>query len=353
MLLGFAFFACSSGLAPGPDSGGEEPDVLLRVCGDGAADFATLPGAVAAAPDGAVLHLCAGAWPGSLFFRRVLTLVGEGADVTTLVATDVPAIEAHGSTLRIEGIGFADAGASRVLVLAEHSTITLRDVAVTGCADAQVFSLDHSPIDIREIDFSANTGCHLLETVGNSAGPVTLSHGRFRGNTLPWDWARFPDGSTVRNSLFVDNLFDSSINDEMVILLGEAELPVTMENNTFVGNRLTTEAEAEGQVGAILYGPVAGTFRDNIVADNALGVYSDLVTAGTRAFNDLWANADAPATGELAADPRFIDAAAGDYRLGADSPCIDAGDPAAPPDADGSANDLGVTGGPDPLEWPW
>jgi hypothetical protein len=40
-------------------------------------------------------------------------------------------------------------------------------------------------------------------------------------------------------------------------------------------------------------------------------------------------------------DPLFVNAAAGDFHLQAESPCIDAGDPASPPDPDGTICDIG------------
>jgi len=46
--------------------------------------------------------------------------------------------------------------------------------------------------------------------------------------------------------------------------------------------------------------------------------------------------------GNIDADPRFIDAGAGDFRLAEDSPCIDAADPEAPNDPDDSPSDMGA-----------
>lgn len=48
-----------------------------------------------------------------------------------------------------------------------------------------------------------------------------------------------------------------------------------------------------------------------------------------------------PGTGNITADPLFVNAAVGDYHLQSASPCIDAGDPAFPMDADGSRTELG------------
>lgn len=44
----------------------------------------------------------------------------------------------------------------------------------------------------------------------------------------------------------------------------------------------------------------------------------------------------------LATDPLFVDASANDFHLQQDSPCIDAGDPSSPADADGTRNDMGA-----------
>ncbi len=46
--------------------------------------------------------------------------------------------------------------------------------------------------------------------------------------------------------------------------------------------------------------------------------------------------------GNIDEDPLFVDAENGDYRLTADSPCIDAGDPESEPDPDGTRADMGA-----------
>lgn len=49
--------------------------------------------------------------------------------------------------------------------------------------------------------------------------------------------------------------------------------------------------------------------------------------------------------GNLNCDPQFTDPNAGNFSLKSSSPCRNAGDPASNPDADGSRNDMGWTGG--------
>jgi hypothetical protein len=96
------------------------------------------------------------------------------------------------------------------------------------------------------------------------------------------------------------------------------------------------------------------SLRNAIVAEHRDG--PGLEGTGDAVFDARWslnwANAldvrgiSSPWTqeGNLADDPRFADAAAGDYTLAPDSPARDAGDPELL-DADGTRSDIGATGG--------
>jgi len=94
------------------------------------------------------------------------------------------------------------------------------------------------------------------------------------------------------------------------------------------------------------YGVTSGTILYNItnsiidatdpVDVQAPYVASDIHVHYSDIFGEAW-----PGTGNLNADPLFIDRTHHDYHLQADSPCLDAGDPGAEPDTDFSIIDQG------------
>jgi hypothetical protein len=104
----------------------------------------------------------------------------------------------------------------------------------------------------------------------------------------------------------------------------------------------------------------SGTRANNIVVGNGAGGMNRRNEADVITFNDVWGNEgkpysrdhwfsslDAPATNS-AVDPVFVDEGAGDYRLQAKSPCVNAGwSSSAYSDPDGSRNDMGAYGGPE------
>lgn len=74
----------------------------------------------------------------------------------------------------------------------------------------------------------------------------------------------------------------------------------------------------------------------NNVFGNSLGNYWQGTLSGGAVF------VPSPAIGELALDPQFRSVTGGDLTLRTGSPCIDAGDPGAPADGDGSLPDMGA-----------
>lgn len=130
--------------------------------------------------------------------------------------------------------------------------------------------------------------------VGNGAGGFTSPSGE-------WDSARID----MDTCLVADNLGPGLVSPGG-----------TIRHCTFTGNLLGLQG--------------TGALRETILWGNEDDVRDFLGNMQYCCVDDP----DAPAgPGNLALDPRFVDPAAGDWRLAFDSPCIDAGDPAWPADS--------------------
>jgi len=81
---------------------------------------------------------------------------------------------------------------------------------------------------------------------------------------------------------------------------------------------------------------------DSIVVGNAQEDVDDLVYLLWCSWNEPFWTWTGQGPGNLHIDPLFWDAALNDFALRPGSPCIDAGDPSAPLDADGTRRDMGA-----------
>ena len=142
-------------------------------------------------------------------------------------------------------------------------------------------------------------------------------------------------GSGTGEVLITRNLFYNNDCYGSVKVLGGGTYDVEIINNTFDNNVFGVNSLRNNTV-----------FKNNIVTN-----CSDFGVAGTYGeldYNDIWNNTvnySGPAAGahDISANPLYVDAAEGDYRLLLFSPCIDAGDPAPEyDDPDGSDNDMGA-----------
>jgi uncharacterized repeat protein (TIGR01451 family) len=181
---------------------------------------------------------------------------------------------------------------------------------------------------------------------GNSASP-TIEGNIFRNNTcdsqLPSGVVSFINASSP---LIVNNVFAGNPCRGLNLTLPEGNAPRVL-NNTFVANNVGIRVSRQVPQGTQVH-------RNNILVQNGVGLQLDF---STDANNPIWTNnlvfsnttdymgtaSPTGTNGNLSADPMFVDAQAGNYRLQPGSPAINSGSPTDAPtvDFDGTARPQG------------
>jgi hypothetical protein len=135
-----------------------------------------------------------------------------------------------------------------------------------------------------------------------------------------------PDFSGGTGLFVRNNLFARNTGPDAPAAFVYSNNRIDVSNNTFVGN-VATDATLDERVTFASFTFSGVDFSNNVFRDNTATF--DLHATGV---TDLVHNAVAAVggtprseSGTVTADPRFVDAANGDYRLAADSPLIDAG----------------------------
>ncbi|MBE7499782.1 MAG: hypothetical protein HS113_05635 [Verrucomicrobiales bacterium] len=224
-----------------------------------------------------------------------------------------------------------------------------------------------------------NTRPTILDGGANSSTPLpgasvvsvigTDGYAAVDGFTIQNGAARFGGGLNILGSpVIAHNLirFNVAVSGASTLLAAGGGLYATagsptIANNVFVGNRTPTNSTLYGRGGALYFDTPSGslprvvhnTFLDNTaasggglflatgttarIANNIVAFGSSGLAAaspGTVAtFNCVFGNATndyagiAAGSGSLSADPRLVAWRSGNYRLRADSPCLEAGDP--------------------------
>ena len=170
---------------------------------------------------------------------------------------------------------------------------------------------------------AALAGVTLIENTAELGGGAFLDPFEFPtdsdGGPLPG-----PKFASATGCVFARNI--SFVGGDGLYVFGAQEPTTTLTNCSFDGDAVVS---------------TGGTLEvSNTIAWNVVGPftqYSGTITVHHSDVQGGW-----PGLGNIAADPLWVDPAGGDYTLKGCSPCIDAGDPTAPLDPDGTPVEVGA-----------
>jgi parallel beta-helix repeat protein len=271
-------------------------------------------------------------------------------------------------------------GSASVGVYASASTATITNNAISGSGAAGVYADSSSTATIANNILTRNgsgvyvsggsTGSITSNTISGNAGngvylyqsPATIAYNTISGNGSEGVYA-----DSVSPAMITNNSISGNAGGVYVY-----ESPATIQNNAIYGN----------PSGGVYVGfSSAATLTNNTISSNGSGVvvsYSGTANAGTAALtnnivafnsgyglynsgtisafshNDVFSNSAGdysnyvpPDTlGNLGLDPAFMALSGADFRLQANSPCVDAGDDTAvnsgETDLDGKSRIMGA-----------
>ena len=283
--------------------------------------------------------------------NRPFEIVGGQVSSNTVTGADAIRIGGSGSgtisgTEIMSNTSSAMGIASAVNVVSAHN-LTIRGNTGGGIVSGGVLTLTDSLVE------NNSGGGWFLITSVNEGAPGTermmLDGCTIRGNSDVPGVVGFSGYAQVRDTVIVGNdndavngdvinIWQDAVQVDLVNVLladNESARPVVNGNAATGTISLMNVTVAGNSVSnfPILAGEGVWTVTNTIVWGNSTP--GDVLGLGTFAVNysDIeggWTGG----TGNLDADPLFVDAASGDYGLGAGSPCINTGTPAGAPAAD-------------------
>lgn len=214
----------------------------------------------------------------------------------------------HGSDALVGALKISDSGPIYGGIITVEGNAFLDNAAATGVFEGgpALLAATDGP------DFAGGTGLFVRNNLfARNAAPNAPAVFVYSNNRI-----------AVSNNTFVDNVSTDATLDERVTFASFTFSGIDFSNNVFRGNN-----------------PDGAPATFDLHATNVTDLVDNAIVATTGTPHSE--------SGTIGADPRFVDAAHGDYRLAADSPLIDAGTDtpaggAAEFDLDGIARIQGV-----------
>jgi len=289
-----------------------------------------------------------------------------GGTVTNCVVTGCAASEGGGGIFMEDGAvtdsqvlgnsadGWGGGGGVQIGMWPDLIALNARDAAssrVERCLVADNRATNGFGGGILSADTATVRDCVITGNRADMGGGLAATDGVFErlemvANTAWGAGGAYVEGGTVRQCYVSSNeadvvggiavqsgvLLDSLVSDNRAGNLGGVYLDgaAKMHNVTVTGNRAVRDVGGLGIFVGTYY-PGTPDVRNSIIRGN------DSITNAEWAANGEWMNPVVvpffhtctwplpEGEGNITNDPQFVDAVAGDYRLGAESPCIDAG----------------------------
>ncbi len=309
--------------------------IFVSPSGSGSGDgtmvkpFSTITAACAYSFRGDTVYVLPGDYTeGIMMMKAGTALIGSGAAATRVTAiTDGAAVRtAPFTTVK----GFSFFVAAGISARGDNVTITENILYHQGTASDEGITSDSSYDNIvisKNILLNFPTAFNVFERTGHALPPPTPV--LIRNNIV---YGTVGARSTFVNVRYVNNTFViKGMGD-----IGGSGMGITFTfGSVVIRNTCIAGIPASGVVPVgVRQGLNVGTLQQN--------------------YCNLWKTADAQAgtsaSGNIAVDPVFVNAAKYNFHLVRGSQCIDAGNPSTDEnDRDSSRNDIGAYGGPDPL----